>query len=789
MDQHRSRAESLLKRMTIEEKIAQLCALWIVTNPDGRLTVRVLNGVRGEGQDFDAHKQLRDGIGQITRPLGTSPVALTDGVRTLNRLQRFLVRQTRLGIPALPHEECIAGLMAPGATMFPAAINLGASWNPALVETVADAIGRHVLAAGSRQGLAPVLDVCRDARWGRTEECFGEDPLLVGTMGCAYVRGLQGPDQRVLATLKHYVGHSFSEGGRNHAPVRIGPRELYDVFMVPFEMAIREANAGSLMPAYHDLDGVPVHESVYYLHHVLRERWGFEGLIVADYEGITQLLTDHRTQSSLAHAAAAALKAGVDQELPGDSVYREGLKDALERGLVEPAAIDASVRRVLIAKSRLGLFEHPFVDEEAVELNCADERSVARRAAAESMVLLKNDGILPLANETRIAVVGPLADDALAMLNGYSFPVHLIVAGTEGGRGVTNTVRAELEGRTVSTRLVTPPERWAGFAAGCRILTERPKDAPVFPGDVAVDGSTQKSYLSNDESMIPEAVALARRSECVIAMVGDLAGLFLTGTVGEGSDTASLSLPGVQEKLLDALLDSGTPVVVVLSSGRPYCLGRSDQEAAAILYAGLPGQEGAAAIADVLYGVVNPGGKLPISGPYSAGAMPFFYNHKRKSPGTPVQPQFGARYPFGFGLSYSRLEVRAVTVTPTEVAADGEFSVSCEVFNHGPYPGDEVVQVYVRDLYATLVRPVMELKSFHRVSVPVGAARSVHFNIPCDLLSYTDANGRRMVETGQFEIMVGTSSRCIVHRATLTVSGENRLLEGAWRMSAAVHVW
>ncbi len=776
MIQHDQRAANLVSRMTWDEKIAQLHSIWLITDTDGGISIKNLAGLRHESSNEDPFEAMKNGIGQITRPLGAAPINPIDGVKSLNRIQKFLVERTRLGIPALPHEECLAGLMARGGTIFPSSVNMGALWDEDMVRDIAAAIGDEVQAVGSRQALSPVLDVIRDPRWGRSEECFGEDSYLVGCMGCAYVKGLQGSDRRIIATLKHFAGHSFSEGGRNHAPVRIGMRELNDTFLLPFEMAVKLAGAGSVMPAYHDIDGIPMHESSYYLNDILRKEWGFDGLVVGDYEGIAQLHTDHRTRSGFEEAAAAAISSGVDIELPGDTVYGKALARAMDKGLIDGSVIDRAVRRILKEKSRLGLLDNPFINEEAVHLRSEKSIDLSLRAADRSMVLLKNNGILPLKPGLKIALTGPLADDPLAMLNGYSFPVHLISAGESEDEDRLETLKDILSNRLDDQLIHT---------RGCDVLIGRPDSAPVFPGEVGLDGSAQKSWISTDTSRIPEAAQIVSEADVIVAMVGDLSGLFLTGTIGEGSDRSSLSLPGPQEELLNALLDTGKPVVTVLSSGRPYRLGRADEESAAILYAGLPGGRGAASIARVLFGEVNPGGKLPVSFPRSAGAMPFFYNHKFKSPGTPIQPEFGSLRPFGFGLSYTKFQIADIALESAVIPIDGTVEISCRIRNLGERSGEEVIQIYVRDCYASLVRPLMELKAFRRVSVDAEEILEVAFSIPTDMLSFTRVDGKRVVEAGEFEIMLGTSSKDILHRSIITLEGSDRIIEGLWRMKSA----
>jgi beta-xylosidase len=782
MIDHRKRARELLKKMTVKEKVAQLHSVWLRIEEDGTFSFREATDGFIRGSGADAETILAQGIGQITRPLGTHPIDAKSGVRGLNRIQKYLVERTRLKIPALAHEECLPGLMAKGATLFPAAINYGSLWDEELMSRVAAAIGEELYCAGSRQGLSPVLDVSRDARWGRTEESFGEDPYLAGCLAVAYVRGLQGENRRVLATLKHFAGHAFSEGGRNHAPVRLGERELNDTFLLPFEMAVKLARAGSVMPAYHDLDGEPCSSSRHCITEVLREEWGFDGLVVSDYEAVRLLFAHHGVARDEAEAAALALKAGMDMELPGFTCFRTGIEQALERGILKMSTVDAAVTRVLVEKSRLGLFEKPYADEGAVALNTEEHRQIAAQAAARSIVLLKNDGTLPLRDEGTTALIGPLADDQLAVFCGYSFPVHLIRAQgiMDTDTRYAKTLRQALAERTAAGTIA--------FSKGCDIFTERLMEAPVFPGDAGAEKGQKKIPISYDESGFAEALSVAAGADRIIAAVGDLSGLFLTGTVGEGSDASSLSLPGVQQKLVESLLSLGKPTVIVLLNGRPYNLGDAFSRANAVVEAWLPGQEGAAALAGVLFGDINPGGKLPVSVPKTAGAMPYFYNHKLKSAGSPVQPEFGAVFPFGYGLSYTTFELSDFRLKSRKVRIDGEIEVSCQVQNTGQRAGDEVVQLYVRDLVASLVRPVKELKGFKRVTLNPGQKVEVAFCLPVDLLAFTIRGTTRRVEPGEFELMIGRSSEDIDFREPIEVVGEPRELPAKWRMQTEVRV-
>ena len=769
------RVADLLARMTPEEKFAQMHAYWLILSPEGNHRERsdLSDDFAGVSEQADLATRLQRGVGQITRPLGTHIVEAKEGVRAANRLQKTLVEETRLGIPAMFHEECLVGLLCKDATLFPSSLNYGSTWDPELVERAAAAIGAEARATGCHQGLAPVLDVSRDVRWGRTEETFGEDPWLVGVMATRYVQGLQGKSRDLLATLKHYVGHSFSEGARNHAPVHLGFCELNDTFLLPFEMAVKLANAGSVMPAYHDIDNQPGHSDHFLLTGVLRNRWGFDGLIVADYGGVSLLHQHHGVSHDGAESIALACNAGLDIELPKDDCARH-LGEAVERGLISMEKIDEIVGRVLAHKFRLGLFERPYADENAVVLQSDEARSVAREVATRSLTLLENRGALPLAPGQRVAVIGPTADDPLALLSGYSFPVHLIISDMlEQTTQVTTPLQALRE---------QLGEANVRYAKGCHIIEKRMAGAPVFPGDSG-NKPMQSSPVSRDLSLIAQAAEQARQSDVVLAFVGDLAGLFQSGTVGEGSDTDSLALPGVQQQLLEALVETGKPVVVVMTGGRPYHLGGLESRVAALLMAWAPGQEGGHAIADVLSGKAEPQGRLVVSAPKSAGAMPYYYNHKLKSGGTPYAFHFGARYPFGYGLSWTKFDYSPLTLAEPEVAVDdGVINVSVTVTNSGERKGSEVAQLYVRDKVASMVRPVQELKAFQRVTLEAGACARLTFSLPVDMLNFTRRDGERIVEPGEFEIQVGASSADIRATATVTVTGETRILGQQWKM-------
>ncbi|MCT4717248.1 glycoside hydrolase family 3 C-terminal domain-containing protein [Enterobacteriaceae bacterium H18W14] len=777
-DPHRpvnERVADLLSRMTPEEKFAQMHAYWLILSGDGNHRERtdLSDEFAGVAEQADLAERLKLGIGQITRPLGTHIVEAKEGVRAANRLQKTLVEETRLGIPALFHEECLVGLLCKDATLFPSSLNYGSTWDPELIERAAAAIGNEARSTGCHQGLAPVLDVSRDVRWGRTEETFGEDPWLVGMMATHYVKGLQGKNRDLLATLKHYVGHSFSEGARNHAPVHLGFCELNDTFLLPFEMAVKLANAGSVMPAYHDIDNQPGHSDEFLLTTVLREQWGFDGLIVADYGGVSLLHQHHGVSHDAAESAALAFNAGLDVELPKDDCARH-LAQAVERGLITMEKVDEIVARVLKEKFRLGLFEHPYADENKIELQSESTVRIAREVATRSITLLENDGTLPLKGKPRVAVIGPTADDPLALLSGYSFPVHLIISDM---LEQTSQVVTPLE--ALREQLGSDNVR---YAKGCHIIEKRMAGAPVFPGDSG-GKPMQQSPVSFDTSLIPEALQIAEQSDVVVLCVGDLAGLFQSGTVGEGSDTDNLMLPGVQQQLLEELLATGKPVVVVMTGGRPYNLGGQEDKLAALLMAWAPGQEGGHAIADVLAGQAEPEGRLVVSVPKSADAMPYYYNHKLKSGGTPFAFHFGSRYPFGYGKTWTTFEYGTLKLaTATVENQGGEVSASISVTNNGSAAGSEVVQLYIHDKVASMVRPVQELKAFQRVHLKPGETAVLTFTVPTDMLNFTRRDGQRVVEPGEFEVQIGASSGDIRSRGIVTVKGDTRVIKGNWRM-------
>jgi beta-glucosidase-like glycosyl hydrolase len=736
------RARDLLGRMITEEKVAQLFGVWLNLDPE-RGEFAPSSGASPEpGKPAE---EFRHGVGQITRPFGSRPVDPRAGVRALNEFQRQLVEETRLGIPAIAHEECLTGLMSQGATQFPSPLNYGSTWDPELIEKVGDSIRRQMRAVGAHQGLAPVADVIRDARWGRVEECVSEDPYLVGCMVSRYVAGLQGedPTSGVAATLKHFCGYSFSEGGRNFGPAHLGERELADVFLLPFEMAVKSARVMSVMNAYQEIDGVPPACSRRLLTEILRERWGFDGIVVSDYFAVKMLEELHRVAADATEASAAALCAGLDVELPAPQCFRAGLPAALEAGRIDEADLDRAVERVLKLKFQLGLFEQPTVDADAVELDRPGDRELARRVAERSITLLSNDGLLPLSSEGgRIAVIGPNAGDPMALFGNYSFQNHVASHFPDHplpppGPSVLEAIRERAGADRVS------------YAEGCQVM-------------------------GGERSGIAEAIAAAETAEVVILVLGDKAGHFRKGSVGEGTDTDDLTLPGAQQELAEAVIATGRPTVLVLVNGRPFDLSRLAEGTGAILEAWFPGQEGAGAIARVLFGDLNPGGKTPVSFSRGAGVQPFYYNHRFLARGLPNLPNFEPVFPFGHGLSYTRFEYQDLRIASQRVAVDGEAEIECTLRNVGERSGDEVVQLYLRDRLASVPRPVQELRGFLRIHLEPGAAARIRFGVPADLLSFTGPDFRRVVEPGEIEVRIGSSSEDIRLEGGFELTGELR---------------
>lgn len=755
------RAERLLALMTAEEKIGQLI------QPFGWKTYHKNND--GSIRLDEAFQQLAktSGVGSLYGVLRADPwtevtlengLSPEEGARAVNEIQRFAVEQSRLGIPILFGEECSHGHMAIGGTVFPVPLLLGSAWNVELYRDMCRAVARETRSQGGAATYSPVLDVVRDPRWGRTEECFGEDPYLIGEMAVAAVEGLQGDrldsEESLIATLKHFVGYGHSEGGRNAGPVHMGTRELHEVDLLPFRKAV-EAGALSVMTAYNEIDGVPCTSSDELLNKVLRKEWGFDGFVITDCGAINMLAWGHDTAKDGEEAAVISLKAGVDMEMSGEMFGRH-LKSALENGLIKEAELDAAVKRILEAKFKLGLFERPYVEpaKAAEVIHCRAHVELARELARQGIILLKNEaGTLPLAKTAgNIAVIGPNAHSTYNQLGDYTSPQpkDKVVTLLDG-------IREKL-GESARDRVL--------YAPGCRIR-----------------GDSREGFAS--------ALDCAAQADVVVlALGGSSARDFGEGTIdlrtgasvvtghswsdmecGEGIDRTGLHLMGVQLELAQEIHKLGKRLVVVYINGRPIVEPWIDEHADAILEAWYPGEQGGAALADLIFGDAIPAGKLTVSIPKEVGQLPVYYNGKRSRGKRYLETDVKPRYPFGYGLSYTTFEYDGLTIYPERISPSGTATVSVDVTNTGTRAGTEVVQLYVTDKVSSITRPGKELKGFSRVELQPGEKRTVTFKLDKEHLQMLDRQLKPVVEPGEFVIAVGTDSERVI-QASLFVENE-----------------
>jgi beta-glucosidase len=660
-----------------------------------------------------------------------------------NKIQQYLLEETRLGIPAIFVDEGQHGMMRPESTVFPQAIGLACSWDPELFEQVYSIVAVEMRSRGTHHALTPVIDVCRDPRWGRVEETYGEDPYLNGVLSCAAVKGLQGSRNgrvarnHVAATLKHLVGHGQSEGGQNQGPANYSMRVLRDYHMPPFKMCIDKAKPVSVMPSYNEVDGVPSHSNAWLLKELLRKEWKYNGMIVSDYYGVDQLLHKHFVVNNEKEAAATAFNAGVQYELPQGNFYKLLPKLVKERK-VKQAEIDKAVAQVLKLKFELGLFENPYVDwDEAIRVSKDPRhREIALKAARESIVLLKNNGLLPISPNKykKIAVVGPCAKDVY--FGGYAGEPYEKVSLLDGVRN-----------RAKKSEVV--------FAQGCRLTTNTTSSYFNWKYDDIVFASREENL-----KLIDEAVRVASGADLVVLAIGENEHLcreaWAKNHIG---DNSTLDLFGEQQELADAMFALGKPVVVYLMNGRPLSIAKIAEKAPAIVEGWYMGQETGTAAAEVIFGDINPSGKLTLTFPRSAGQLPMYYNHKPSAQfhdylSEPVTPLFH----FGYGLSYTRFTYSNIKLQKKSIRSREKVKVSVEVTNSGKISGDEIVQLYIRDRISTVTRPVKELKDFQRISLKAGETRKVVFEISPDKLSFHNVNMKFTLEPGTFEIMLGGSS-------------------------------
>lgn len=738
------RVDDLLRRMTLEEKVAQMLSI------HGEKST--FTDEEGTFDPTNPTRWFEVGIGRIERP-NEGHTAREEAEYT-NAIQQWVKENTRLGIPVLFHEEGLHGVQAEQSTSFPIPMAMASSWNPGLVRDMYEVVAKDIRARGAHQALTPVVDVAREPRWGRIEETFGEDPYLTSQFSVAAVKGFQGDatfdgTDHVIATLKHMTGHGQPQSGTNIGPATFSERTLREIFFPPFEAAIEEAGALSVMASYNEIGGVPSHTNRWMLHDVLREEWGFDDVIVSDWFAIYELISRHSVATDTAHAARQALDATVDIDLPDGQAYPT-LLEQVQNGTVSEGAIDRAVRRLLRAKFQMGLFEDPYVEpEEAAQTAGAEhQRDLALEAAQQGITLLKNEGVLPLDTDEieRIAVIGPHAAETL--LGGYSGEPRHTVSILEGVRQqVGDEVAVE-------------------YAEGVRITEDS-----VFTDDPQPHVGGSRSYtrwITNEvvqpdsaanQQRIQNAVELARESDVAIVAVG---GNEQTSREAWAEahlgDRTQLDMVGQQEELVEAVLETETPTVTMLNHGRPLAIPELVEKVPALLDGWYLGQETGRAVADVLFGEVNPSGHLPVTIPRSVGQLPRFYNHKPSALRGYLDDSTKPLFPFGYGLSYTSFTYENIQLEPAEIGRYGTTTLTVDVTNTGDRAGTDVVQMYLRDRVSEVTRPVKELRGFERVSLEPGETTTVSFEIGSDDLSFHGTNMEEIIEPGLFDIMVGHSS-------------------------------
>ena len=739
------RVADLLKHMTLEEKIAQLMGLWNGGVEDFKEEI------------FNNPEKMKEIFGNGCNSVHPATLGIKDTVEERNKIQKYLIEETRLGIPALFVDEGQHGVMRPESTVFPQAIGLACSWDPELFEEVYRIIAYEMRSRGTHHALSPVIDVCREPRWGRVEETYGEDPYLNGVLSCAAVKGLQGTssgkvaDNHVAATLKHFAGHGQPEGGQNQGPANYSTRVLFDYHMLPFKMCIDNVKPVSVMPSYNEIDGVPSHANTWLIKDILRKKLGFEGLVVADYYAIDQLFTKEFVAKDGKDAAKIAFNTGVQYEFPQGNQYKF-LPELLKEGKIKEEDIDKAVAQVLKLKFELGLFENPYVDlDNAISVSLKPEhKELALKAARESIVLLKNDNLLPLPKDKykKIAVIGPCAKDLY--FGGYSGEPYEKVSLLDGIKKKVGS-NAEIL-----------------FAQGCKLTTNTSTSFFNWKYD-------EIKFASREENLelIKDAVKVAKQAEIIILAIGENDHLCREAWAKTHiGDNMTLDLFGEQNKLADSILSLGKPVIVYLMNGRPLSVTKLVQKVPAVIEGWYMGQETGPAVADVIFGDVNPSGKLAITVPKSAGQLPLYYNHK---PGAQfldyISQDINPLFHFGFGLSYTTFEFNQPQLEKSNIKVNESTKVSVDVKNTGKIAGDEIIQLYIRDKISSVTRPVKELKGFQRISLEPGETKTITLEITPEKLAFHNIDMEFVVEPGEFEIMVGNSSRDVdLNKISLNVS-------------------
>lgn len=785
------RVEDLLARMTLEEKAAQLCgdlpASFIV---DGKVSLEALR------------RKFPDGHGRFTQYSMVGIVDPQQIAEISNEVQRYFVEQTRLGIPVALQTENLCGYPAAGGTLFPAQINVGATWEPELAGQMAAVIGQESRAVGINSAMSPVIDVSRDPRWGRTYETYGEDPYLISRMGVEYVKGMQGADKEGVACIaKHFLGYADSQSGLNCAVSRINDRELYEVFATPFEAAANEADVSGMMANYGEIDGICVGANPKYARTLLRDTMKFRGMLTSDGAAIMKMYNYFHLAPTYKEAGLLAKKGGLDTEIPIGNAYRQ-LPDYVREGKLDEALLDESVRRVLTIKFEYGLFEHPYVDEGKVQVSMTspEKRELSRTIAEKSITLLKNDGVLPLKKGLKLAVVGPHADNLRYPISGYTYPayIEMMKAGASDSSSVTFNGMADEAAANkqengfgaanpfAATMAMFSPEEQAALSdlptvlahMGARSLRD------VLSDRFAVTYAEGCKIIGSDTAGFDAAVEAAREADVIVAAMGGNCG-WVNVTGGEGKDRSSLDLPGVQQQLLEALCATGKPVVLVLYGPGVFALPWAAEHTAAMVQAFMPGAEAGRVVADVLDGTVNPGGHLTFTIPHHIGQIPLVYNHRMGSgyntardasanmifSGGYVDNTDRPLFPFGHGLSYTTFEVEDFALSADTLPTDGSIQARCRITNTGSRPGDQVLQLYYHFSGAHVIRPCMQLVGFVRVSLAPGESKQVAFTLQAAQLGYYNEEMAFVVEPGPAELSLGTSSADLCGTRAFQITG------------------
>ena len=774
------RINDLISRMTLSQKIAQL------------------NCVMANGTQLN-EELLSNGIGEFSALFGGQ--TLQDNIQLVESVQKYLIENTELGIPALIHTEALSGVGYVEATNFPVAIGLGATWDPERIREMADIIRKQMKSLGVRQAFAPVMDVARDLRWGRVGETYGENPTLISAMSVAYVKGLQGDDLRdgIAATAKHFLGYAMSEGGLNMANTPIPPRELREVYAKPFEAAIRKAGLASVMNSYSSIDHEPVICSTAILRDLLRGELGFEGITVSDYMSINKIKDEYHMAEDYTTAGILAFDAGMDIEQPTPVGYGPGFREAVKQGKIDMSSIDAVVSRILRVKFELGLFENPFPDRESIkqEYHRREYDEVSYQIALESVVLLKNDDhILPLDRQCgKVAVIGPNADNIRNIFGGYTYAAFLEmmmemvqdisradnleeIMGANGMTGVE--FDALPEAMTAFTQIPPIDEILPMIYPMAKTMLQAIRENLPESDISYVRGC---GVMDDDRSSFDEAVKAASKADIAIMVMGGKNGAGKDCTIGENMDSSSIGLPGVQEELIRAVYHTGTPIILIHMDARPLCSAWVAEHIPAVLEVWHPGQCGAQAVADILFGDHSPGGKLPFTSIRNAGQTPIYADRKRGSgydgrgvnvfhsrEGGYVNESGKPLFPFGHGLSYTQFEISDLALSEKEIAPKGFIEITCTVTNTGACTGDEVVQLYFSDRYASMVRPIKELAGFKRITLAPGEKKTVSFRLYASQTAFFDREMHCIIEAGEVDIMIGASSADIKLADTFTIS-------------------